>query len=92
MQKENESIIFGVTSFTGQFIRIFTEGGTGDVDIYGNNEINFDIASSTDSSTNKGNMEILQIRTKDCWKNHCYIHLLPEMNDFNNVTFQVEMI
>lgn len=90
--KENESIIFGVTSFTGQFIRIFTEGGTGDVDIYGNNEINFDIASSTYSSTNKGNMEILQIRTKDCWKNHCYIHLLPKMNGFNKVTFQVEMI
>lgn len=90
--KENESIIFGVTRFTGQFIRIYTEGGIGDVDIYGNYEIYLDISSSTYSSTNKGNMEIIQIRTNDCWENICYIHLLPKVNGFTNVTFQVEMI
>ena len=92
--EENESIVYGFNgkTFLGRFIRIFTEGGIGDVDIYVNKGFKLDKSSAKYSSTNEGNLEAVQIPIKKCVKKMCFVHLVPKVQSFSGVSFQMNII
>ncbi|XP_061185869.1 virulence metalloprotease-like [Saccostrea echinata] len=92
--KGTENIVFGFDGRTssGQLVRIFTEGGSGDVDLYVNNDLNLDKTLTTYISTYKGNVEVIQIPFKQCLMKICYIHLVPKAEGFREVSFQLNII
>ncbi|XP_062613186.1 elastase-like [Saccostrea cucullata] len=92
--KGKENIVFGFDGHTssGRFIRIFTEGGSGDVDLYVNNDLDLDKTLTTYKSSYVGNTEVLQIPFEQCLVKICYIHLIPRAEGFEGVSFQIDII
>lgn len=91
---ENENIVFGFNGHLSvpRIIRVFTEGGSGDVDLFVNNGLKLDKASTKYKSTFKGNFEVVQIPYTECATNICFIHLVPRLRNFKGVSFEIDII
>jgi vibriolysin len=91
---ESETIVFGFLGrlSLSQKIRVFTEGGSGDVDVYVNSELKLDMALTKHRSTFEGNFEIVQVPYSECLANICFIHLVPKDKGFKGVSLQIDIV
>lgn len=95
MATKNEKIMLafdGQFTIKNKFIRVFTEGGAGDVDLYLNYNLILKRNKAKYVSVSDGNLEVLQIPAKKCRKKLCYIHLLPKEKGFSGVSLWIDVV
>lgn len=95
MATKNEKIMLafdGQFTIKNKFIRVFTEGGAGDVDLYLNYNLILKRNKAKYVSVSDGNLEVLQIPAKKCRKKLCYIHLLPKEKGFSGVSLWIDVL